>query len=1006
MFKKILGIAPAREDKPKPPRLDLALLESRILFSASPFPVEVMVAEDAGNSFVDLFESMASDGADPADMELSIIENSNPDLFNMVRFTPDGQLEIDYKENAHGESLLKILLESGDGKTTEELDLRVNVESVNDAPTFLGFQNVEVDYANNRTTIDLYASFEDAEDADEWLTFQVVDNSNEALFESIRIENGLLILDHADGAEGTADIKVVATDRGGLSVGWGTDENFKVYDSILGQVGVHKPDTEAIGLSEITLLTHWAYFDFVNGAYDFTELDEHTFQWVLNNPDFVTADVPVVFNIEHPLYDNSPEGRDRMAEVFHFAANERPDITFGFYNFLPGREYWKPVLKVRAEQDLAMGLVTGDANRLDEYIENYETWQADNALYRTEQVSAEFGGGTVAEKLHTINPSLYAFYDESLVQGKYVPVELDADANTFTSERDPFHDVQTVQLLMGPGGTLRNGLRLYETYHVINATDTSFQLSETAGGPAIDFSSRFSGNFFVQAREFTDHMAFNRTILDFRTFAEENIKESRLYGKEVHPWISPSIRGEGEQMLSQDYFRLQLDILRPLADSVIIFELHEHTAEFHENQGWWRALEDFMGTFDDPAATITLDVSASEPNDAPTAGNDSITTVEDRVFRFDNNTLLNNDADANGDALSIQVVDGPTHGSLYVTNGQWNYLADSDYNGPDSFTYRVSDGQATSNLATVSILVQASNDAPVGEDDVRSTAEDTPLTITTASLMQNDYDIDGDALSFSIVNQPVNGQLTVNPDGTLEYIPDAEFSGADEFYYQVSDGEAVSAATRVDISVTAVNDSPIAAEDSFSVGVNERIVIRDRQLLINDSDVDSTNLEVDIVAQPANGTLQAVNGGFQYTPDEGFSGVDHFIYRATDGSSHSLPVSVEINVIPVSEQDVHYPVARPEIIAPPAPDDRTVPIEAIIAGDVKSFDPNFFQTGTQENSFASTTNPVSSTEDSNTDSSDDDDDDETNEVLSDIVEIIENGLTSRDSTWALNIDPD
>lgn len=1012
MFKKILGLAPAREEKtPPPPSLDLAILESRILFSASPLPLEVFVAEDAGNSFVDLFESMASDGGDPGDMEFSITENSNPDLFDTVRFTADGKLEIAYADNAHGESLLKVLAESSNGANAQELNLLVDVESVNDAPIFLGFQNVQVDYDSGQTIIDLYASFDDAEDADHLLTFQVVDNSNEGLFESIRIENGNLILEHAEGAEGVADIKVVATDRGGLSVGWGTDEDFKVYDSILGQVGVHKPDTTAVGLDEITLLTHWAYFDYVNGVYDFTELDEHTFQWVLNNPDFVTADVPVVFNIEHPLYDNSPEGRDRMAEVFHFAATERPDITFGFYNFMPGREYWKPVLKAHAEQDLAMGLVTGDTNRLDQYNANYAAWQADNALYRTELVSEEFGGGTVAEKLHTINPSLYAFYDESLVQGRFIPVELDATANTITTERDPFHEVQTVQLLMGPGGTLNNGLRLYETYYVVNADETSFQLSETEGGPAIDFTSTFSGNFFVQPREFTDHMAFNRTISDFRVFAEANISEARLYGKDVHPWISPSLRGEGEHMLSQDYFRLQLDVLRPLADSVIIFELHEHTAEFHENQGWWRALEDFMGTLDDPAATITLNVSATEPNVAPTASNDSMTTQEDQIFQFNDSTLLSNDFDADADDLSVEVENGPSHGNLYFTNGQWNYIPEANYHGIDTFTYRASDGEATSNLATVSITVQPLNDAPVGETDSVNTNEDTPLAFTSADLLQNDIDFDDDTLSLAIVDQPVHGHLIVNPDGSLEYNPDANFFGTDSFYYRAGDGVSQSESTRVDIHVGAVNDNPIAVEDSFSVRATEPLVIRRSHLLMNDSDVDDTDLEVEVLTQPSNGVLRSVNGEFEYVANAGFVGIDRFIYRASDGAARSAPVEVRITVVPISAQGVHVPISRNEIIPLPDPDNRTSPIgvEQIITGEVKSFDPGLIQSPSDsgEVSPAATSSSLLSENEDTGESTDEDDDDDSasDEIISDIVEMIEEGLASRDSPWATNLDP-
>ena len=80
--------------------------------------------------------------------------------------------------------------------------------------------------------------------------------------------------------------------------------------------------------------------------------------------------------------------------------------------------------------------------------------------------------------------------------------------------------------------------------------------------------------------------------------------------------------------------------------------------------------------------------------------------------------MLTNDTDVDGDALSAVLVSGPAHGSLTLNaDGSFTYTPAANYNGPDSFTYKANDGQADSNVATVSINVGAVNDAPVAQND-------------------------------------------------------------------------------------------------------------------------------------------------------------------------------------------------------------------------------------------------------------------------------------------------
>src|SRR5206468_5363227 len=104
-----------------------------------------------------------------------------------------------------------------------------------------------------------------------------------------------------------------------------------------------------------------------------------------------------------------------------------------------------------------------------------------------------------------------------------------------------------------------------------------------------------------------------------------------------------------------------------------------------------------------------------------------------------------------------------------------------------SFTYKANDGQADSGIATVSITITGANDAPVSVDDSYTTAEDTTLNVAAPGVLANDSDVDGDTLSTVLVSNPSHGTLTLNGDGSLVYMPAANFNGTDTFTYKASE---------------------------------------------------------------------------------------------------------------------------------------------------------------------------------------------------------------------------
>ena len=236
----------------------------------------------------------------------------------------------------------------------------------------------------------------------------------------------------------------------------------------------------------------------------------------------------------------------------------------------------------------------------------------------------------------------------------------------------------------------------------------------------------------------------------------------------------------------------------------------------------------------------------------------------------------------------------PASGALtFGANGTFTYTPNAGFNGTDSFTYEVTDGNGGSATATVNITVNSINDDPVAANDAFSTDEDTAYSATLGldDLLQNDSDLDGDTLTVTTVpvNGPSDGSLVLRPDGTFTYTPDADFFGTDSFTYEVTDGNGGTAEATVNIMVDPVNDAPVANDDNFTVDEDDALTLPLDVLLINDTDVDGDSLAIGNVIAPASGTLTfGANGTFTYTPDPDFNGTDSFTYEVTDGNGGCL----------------------------------------------------------------------------------------------------------------------
>ncbi len=205
----------------------------------------------------------------------------------------------------------------------------------------------------------------------------------------------------------------------------------------------------------------------------------------------------------------------------------------------------------------------------------------------------------------------------------------------------------------------------------------------------------------------------------------------------------------------------------------------------------------------------------SPPNNAPTAAADGATTNEDTAVVV---AVLGNDSDVDGDSLSVSAVTQGANGSVVINGDNTvTYTPNADFNGADSFTYTIDDGNSGSDTATVSVTVNAVNDAPAAAADSATTNEDTAVVV---AVLGNDSDVDGDSLSVSAVTQGANGAVVINGDNTVTYIPNADFNGADSFTYTVSDGNGGSDTATVNVTVNAVNDAP-ATNNVAASGIDQ-----------------------------------------------------------------------------------------------------------------------------------------------------------------------------------------
>lgn len=307
----------------------------------------------------------------------------------------------------------------------------------------------------------------------------------------------------------------------------------------------------------------------------------------------------------------------------------------------------------------------------------------------------------------------------------------------------------------------------------------------------------------------------------------------------------------------------------------------------------------------------TVTIKVLMVNSAPVmAANTTIETNEDELLEF----AVPAATDSDNDSLTYTITKQPSVGTISDclnadADLSCRFLPSENFNGLVSFSYKANDGRLDApNETEITFNVLPVNDAPaVGEDQALALNENSELKFS----LSLGRDVDGDALTYSIVSAPQHGQIVGCADGTAStdchFVPAADYRGTDSFTYMVNDGnlDSVKVGT-VSFTINKINKAPALAQaPAYETNEDVAVILN----LPAASDIDADPLKYWIGMSPANGKLENCLNGSEnlscsFTPKKDFNGEVSFSYFAFDGALKSGPSLVKVNVRPVNDPPV------------------------------------------------------------------------------------------------------
>jgi hypothetical protein len=324
----------------------------------------------------------------------------------------------------------------------------------------------------------------------------------------------------------------------------------------------------------------------------------------------------------------------------------------------------------------------------------------------------------------------------------------------------------------------------------------------------------------------------------------------------------------------------------------------------------------------------TVRITVNPVNDPPTAVDDTATVQEDSK----NNSIKVTDNDFDPEGGKLTVVDASASvGSAAPNNDNVFYTPPPGFSGEAKIDYTISDNDGGTDSAVLTVTVTEKNDAPVARDQSVSTDAGTPVAITLTAT-----DDDGDALTYSITEQPSDGRLGGAPPN-VTYTPDTGFSGNDRFRFRANDGTTDSNTATVSISVVETNEAPVASDDNPSTIDEGGSITGGFNVLSNDNDPDGDSLTAVLESGPSRAESFRLNpdGTFTYLHDGSETARDSFTYRADDGTDRSNVATVSLTINPVNDQP-QFARVKPPGLSTPEDTTLTIRVDDLVINDPDS----------------------------------------------------------------------
>lgn len=276
-----------------------------------------------------------------------------------------------------------------------------------------------------------------------------------------------------------------------------------------------------------------------------------------------------------------------------------------------------------------------------------------------------------------------------------------------------------------------------------------------------------------------------------------------------------------------------------------------------------------------------------ETNTSPIALEGSVRTEEDTPAKI---SLKGNDPE--GNLLTYTIVTKPAHGFLSGTEPDLIYSPELNFNGSDSFTFKVSDGESESKPASFTIMVTPINDPPIAADDNAEVKEDTPLV--TINVLENDTDVDNDQLTVLGATEAAHGSTVISSDNKqIRYTANRNFSGTDSFTYTISDNAGGTDSASVHIKIASINDPP---------SIRSKPVTTARVWGTYNYDVEASDpdpgdtLTYSLIKKPEGMSINSSTGLIEWKPEGSQAGTYEVQVKVEDGSSEPSSDTQEFSV--------------------------------------------------------------------------------------------------------------